>query len=208
MSTERAFLFVDGSNFYHALHDIGISTSELNYSAFAQKLILDRDLVGIRYYVGEVREDISRIAAQGRFLAGLRKQVVDVALGRIERRKLPPNRNRLVERLNILIENHRATLNEPILGELEALCTTTLVYFVEKRVDVSIAVDMVSMAINQEYDVAYLLSADGDYVPAVEAVRSENKKVFAAFPVKGRELERAVNTFIPLKREWFHNLFI
>lgn len=85
---------------------------------------------------------------------------------------------------------------------------TTLVYFVEKRVDVSIAVDMVSMAINQEYDAAYLLSADGDYVPAVEAVRSTDRKVFAAFPAKGHELGKAVNAFIPLKREWFHGLFI
>ena len=56
---------------------------------------------------------------------------------------------------------------------------TTLPYFVEKRVDVSLAVDMVSMAINQEYNVAYLLSADGDYVPAVEAVRSTDRKVLA-----------------------------
>ena len=24
MDVERAFLFVDGSNFYHALHDIGL----------------------------------------------------------------------------------------------------------------------------------------------------------------------------------------
>lgn len=206
MDVERAFLFVDGSNFYHALHDIGISTSELDYQALAHKLILDRELVGVRYYVGEVREDIPRIAAQRRFLAGLRAQGIEVTLGRIERRKLQPNRNRLIARLQHLIDGNRAALNEAILGELEALCTTSLLYFVEKRVDVSIAVDMVTMAINQEYDVAYLLSADGDYVPAVDAVRSRNMKVFAAFPAKGHELEKAVNSFIPLKREWFRGL--
>ena len=70
MDVERAFLCVDGSNFHHALQGIGISTGELDWHALARKLILERGLAGTRYYVGEIREDISRIAAQGRFPAG------------------------------------------------------------------------------------------------------------------------------------------
>ena len=88
------------------------------------------------------------------------------------------------------------------------MCETRFPQYVEKRVDVSIAVDMVTMAYKREYDVAYLLSADGDYVPAVEAVKSEDRKVFAAFPAIGRELEKVVDTSIPLNREWFFGLFI
>jgi uncharacterized LabA/DUF88 family protein len=38
---------------------------------------------------------------------------------------------------------------------------------VEKAVDVFIAVDMVVMAERQEFDVAYLLSADVDFTPRV-----------------------------------------
>ena len=49
----------------------------------------------------------------------------------------------------------------------------------------NIAVDMVVKAMEDEFDVAYLLSADGDFVPAVETVRKMGKKVFAASPVKG-----------------------
>ena len=205
---ERAFLFIDGSNGYHALRRLGIGTGELDYPTLAKRLILNRELVGIRYHVGKVQGDIRRIADQGKFLDGMRAQGVQVSLGRVEPRKLPPDRNRLVNRLRTVIEDHRAELSDSVLGALQELCTTTLTYYVEKRVDVSIAVDMVTMAAAQEFDVAYLLSADGDYVPAVESIRSQGKKVFAAFPDSGAELQKAVNTFIPLKQDWFHGLRI
>ena len=44
----------------------------------------------------------------------------------------------------------------------------------------ALAVDLVRMADRDEFDVAYLLAADGDYPPAVEAVMASGKKVFAA----------------------------
>ena len=62
MTAERAFLFIDGSNLYHAARDIGGATGDLDYTALAHKLILDRRLAGIRYYVGKVSGDVSRIA--------------------------------------------------------------------------------------------------------------------------------------------------
>jgi uncharacterized LabA/DUF88 family protein len=64
--------------------------------------------------------------------------------------------------------------------------TTTVI--VEKAVDVALAVDMVRMADRNEYDVAYLLAADGDYTPAVEAVMGAGKKVFAASLEPGAHL--------------------
>ncbi len=41
---------------------------------------------------------------------------------------------------------------------------------VEKQVDVAIAVDLVTMAFRDQYDVAYFLSADADFVSAVREV--------------------------------------
>ena len=205
---ERASLFIDGSNFYHGARRIGVATGDLDYRALAHKLVMHRELADIRYYVGKVSGDFPRIAAQRRFLDGIRAQGVEVVLGRIERRWLKPEDNPLIIKLKATIDDHRADLHDPALGELEALCTTRLPQYVEKRVDVSIAVDMISMAHGQEYDVAYLVSADGDYVPAVEAVKSEGKKVFAASPARGFELQNAVDVFIPLNREWFSDLFV
>ena len=62
---------------------------------------------------------------------------------------------------------------------------------------------MVSAAMKDGFDVAYLISADGDFIPAVEMVREAGKKVFAATPASGYELKKAVNHFICLKPQWF-----
>jgi uncharacterized LabA/DUF88 family protein len=78
---------------------------------------------------------------------------------------------------------------------------------VEKAVDVFLAIDLVSLAMSDAYDAAYLLSADGDYTPAVEAVRRLNKKVYVASCVPGAHLARAVNSFIRLQRDWFNDCY-
>jgi uncharacterized LabA/DUF88 family protein len=79
--------------------------------------------------------------------------------------------------------------------------------FVEKAVDVFLAVDLVTMAVRDIYDAAYLLSADGDYTPAVEFVRGLGKKVYAASPLHGAQIARAVNSFIPLNAVWFGDCY-
>ena len=180
MSAERAVLFIDGSNFYHAARGVGVVAGNLDYRTLARRLILDRELTGIRYYAGRVSGDIHRIASQRKFLDRLRSQGVEITLGRIERTMLTPDNNPLARRLKPLLAIIREESNHPVLAELEALAETRFPRYTEKRVDVSIAVDMVRMAHEGMYDVAYLLSADRDLVPAVEAVRSRGKKVFAA----------------------------
>ena len=79
--------------------------------------------------------------------------------------------------------------------------------FIEKAVDVFLAVDLVTLAIDDTYDAAYLLSADGDFTPAVEAVRKLDKKVYAASPLTGAQLAKAVNAFIPLQPAWFADCY-
>lgn len=79
--------------------------------------------------------------------------------------------------------------------------------FVEKAVDVFLAVDVVSMAVNDAYDAAYLLTADGDYTPAVEAVRKLGKKVYAACCSSGAHLAKTVNSFIHLPPSWFDDCY-
>jgi len=78
---------------------------------------------------------------------------------------------------------------------------------VEKAVDVHLAVDMVMMAYLDKFDVAYLLSADGDFTPAVKAVRSLGKTVFAASPLYGAQLASATNAFIRLDTKWFRDCY-
>ena len=46
-----------------------------------------------------------------------------------------------------------------------------------KRVDISLATDMLTHAHRKNYDIAVLVSGDGDYVPLVEAVKAEGRRV-------------------------------
>ncbi len=56
----------------------------------------------------------------------------------------------------------------------------------EKGVDVKIATDMVSLAYADEYDVAILVSGDGDLVPAVREIRRLGRVVENAMPKSHR----------------------
>ena len=46
-----------------------------------------------------------------------------------------------------------------------------------KRVDITLATDMLTHAHRGNYDLAVLVAGDGDYVPLVEAVQGEGKRV-------------------------------
>jgi uncharacterized LabA/DUF88 family protein len=59
------------------------------------------------------------------------------------------------------------------------------------------------MGHKNQYDAAYLLTADGDFTPAVLAVRAIGKKVYCASPATGAQLAAAANNFIPLKPSFF-----
>lgn len=63
----------------------------------------------------------------------------------------------------------------------------------EKGVDVMLAVDMVDMAHKDEYDLAYLLSGDSDFVPAMRIVQAMGKQVFAVIPKKDRKSSSAIS---------------
>ena len=107
------------------------------------------------------------------------------------------------------IANSQTKLDPGVASDLDAIaqrhCDVTV--FVEKAVDVFLAVDFVTLAMSDAYDAAYLLTADGDYTPAVEAVRRLKKKVYAASLLSGAQLARTVNSFIHLQPAWFGDCY-
>ncbi len=48
---------------------------------------------------------------------------------------------------------------------------------IEKKIDLKIAIDMISLAYENTYDTAVLVSGDGDFVPVVKKVKKLNKKI-------------------------------
>lgn len=73
-------------------------------------------------------------------------------------------------------------------------------YDVEKGVDVAVVTDMLKLAIENAYDIAILVSGDGDYVDAVKEIENRGKRVeVASFEqCVSPELRRIANRFIPL----------
>jgi len=72
--------------------------------------------------------------------------------------------------------------------------------FIEKGVDVFLAIDMLKYAYDDMYDTAILVSGDGDFAEAVEAVKERGKHVEHAY-FKGahtRALEKACDKYTPL----------
>ena len=76
-------------------------------------------------------------------------------------------------------------------------------YYVEKGVDVTIAVDMLSLAYRNTYDTAILVSGDADFVPVVEEIKSLGKHVESAYFEHGgaRRLTEASDRFILLTED-------
>lgn len=58
MSTKRIAIYIDGSNFFYKLRDLGIENiTHFNYRGFADWLARGRSVLSYRYYVGVVRAE-------------------------------------------------------------------------------------------------------------------------------------------------------
>ena len=91
-------------------------------------------------------------------------------------------------------------------GRLEKRGST----FVEKGVDINIAVDMLSAAYSDAYDTAILITSDGDFVSAVEAVKDRGKHVENAYFKKGqsRHLRQTCDKFFLLNECTLRECFL
>lgn len=209
----RAVLFVDGNNWYHSLKEAGVlRLGDLDYGRISRKLLMaGREWKALRYYIGRMTNAIDprRYDEQQRFCARLRATDprISVHFGRLELR--PRTSDAAVELLAYL-GDLSVRIDARIFKDLLSIAMRhkrTLVP-TEKAVDVMLAVDAVTMAQRGEYDVAYLLTADGDFTPVATAVRSCGRKIFAATCGPAAQLAAAVDTFIPLKSGWFRDCYV
>jgi len=209
---DRAILFVDGNNWYHSLKKAAVTDlGQLNYQAISEKLVGPREWLATRYYIGRVPQvgDPRLYAAQRRFLAFLESTdgKISTHLGRLERR--PVEDPAAKELLNYLAKLS-TRIDQDVFHDLMAIAKehSDSTVMVEKAVDGELAVDMVVMAERDEFDAAYLLSADGDFTPAAEAVMRHGKKVYAVSLSRGAQLAAAVTSFIRLEPSWFSDCYI
>jgi uncharacterized LabA/DUF88 family protein len=203
---DRAIVLVDGNNWYHSLSNSGVSNQgALNFAKISRKVVGPRTWVATRYYVGQVQQtgNADLYAAQRRFLSYLTScdPRISFHFGRLEQRPVVSEAAKEVLRY---LGNLKIRIDIRVYKDLLAIAKaherTTVI--VEKAVDVHLAVDLVVGAERNEYDAAYILSADGDLTPAVEAAKALNKKVFAVSMSQGAQLAAAVNSFIRIVASW------
>lgn len=69
---DRALLFIDGNNWYHACRESGVGDLfALDYVRVSEKLVGPRSWVGTRYYIGALKQGQPGHADQRRFLSRL-----------------------------------------------------------------------------------------------------------------------------------------
>ncbi|MDP9121777.1 MAG: NYN domain-containing protein [Acidobacteriota bacterium] len=188
------------------MKNAGIDPNRSDYRKIAAKLVGPRQWIGLRYYVGQVKQvgNLRLASEQQAFLSKLKAADprISVHLGRIEERVA---KSAAAVELLAYLADLRTRIDPAIFSELLALGERhkSSQVMVEKGVDVMLAVDLVVMAERNEFDVAYLLSADGDYTHAASVVRAHDKKMFAASASYGAQLAREVDSYIRLTTTWF-----
>jgi uncharacterized LabA/DUF88 family protein len=208
---DRAVLFIDGNNWYHSLAEAGVGDlGRLNYARVSEKLVGPRTWIGTRYYIGQVQQkgNPRLYADQRRFLSYLKATDprISVHLGRLEERQI---KNEAALELRQYLSSLPVRIDVEVFHGLMDIAKkhAVLDVMVEKAVDVMLAVDLVMMAQRDEFDAAYLLSADGDYTPAVVATANVGKTVYAFSPAAGAQLGRVVKAFIRPKADWFDDCY-
>lgn len=178
----RVVVFIDGSNFYHSCLE-SLGTTNIHFDKLARRLSDGRDLGQIRYYNAAKIQQIEpeEYKKQQRFFSKIRQ--------------IP----KLILILGKLKLRHEKCTE----------CGKKTRYFVEKNTDVNIAIDMVDLANRDEFDVAILVTGDGDFSGAVRLVRKFGKEVeHARFRTNySTELNKACNRQIILDDNYLKDCF-
>jgi uncharacterized LabA/DUF88 family protein len=176
-------VFIDGANLYMCVKEGLKIAKQVDIEKLSLKLVSGRPLERIYYYTTpSPGPDVAAIAASQKFLDRLGWiNNLQVRLGRIVGRDYqlacPKCKERVVYRTHI-----------------------------QKGVDTRIAVDMVTMAVDNAYDTAILVSGDSDLAGAVNYIREHtHKKVEnACVPGEGwaKTLREAADIRIPLTADY------
>ena len=178
----RNSIFIDGNNFYHGLRYLYGKDKRLknfDFEKFCNMLSEDRKIINIYYYNAELDKTKNKLKFESQ------EEFFDNL-------KKIPNFNLILCKL----------LKRKIKG-------MNKYYYVLKEDDIHMAVDMVENACEDKFDVAILVSGDGDFVPAVKAVQRKNKAVENIYfkNSSSRSLKNICNKSLELTKEILNNFF-
>jgi len=155
---ERVIAYVDGFNLYFGMKDSGHNdTLWLNIQLLAQNLLRpDQELVLTKYFTSRVKNNPPKERRQKTYIEAVET----------------------LQDCKIYYGHYQSQIEEC------RRCGHTYPYANEKMTDVNIAVEIMSDAYLDRYDMALLITGDSDLIPPINAVHGffKNKRVFVAFP--------------------------
>ncbi len=177
-SPNRVAIFVDGANLFKSAAELRLP---IDYAFLKERLAGDRKLVSARYfgsYKSEPTEEDERLQGAIReagFELVMRRLKADLFM-----KKLPRGVTYAME---------MGPDSDPFV-------------YSEKGVDVALVTEMLSGAWNDGYDIAILVSGDGDYAGAVRELIQHGKKVevVSFLHSASRELARSASRFLDLAK--------
>lgn len=156
---QRVRVYVDGFNLYYGLHEkYGRKYLWLDLRALATSFLLDgQTLEGVYYFTARRRSGVESKANQSVYLSALRLKGVQIVEGRFQEKPQTCN-----------------------------ACGARWTSYEEKETDVNLCIRLLEDAVDDKFDVALVISADSDMVPAIRAVRRlrPTAKIVALFPPK------------------------
>ncbi len=181
--SNRAAVFIDGGYLSHVLKS-EFSTPSIRFDRLSRALAGEDELLRAYYYhCLPYMSDEPTPEEQARYDA--MRSFID-AISSLERFEV---------RLGQLVFRGRNTDDRPI--------------FEQKRVDVLLATDLVSLAIKGRIQTAVLLTADSDYLPAIRIARQEGVQVRLVHGERSRpygDLWRVCDERLVLTREFIDEL--
>ncbi len=169
---ERVIVFIDGSNLYHIVKNL-LPDKKPNDFNF-EKFV--KQLAGNRKLVKTYYYNVP-----------------------LDRRK---NEENYVKQQKFFDKIQRIPDFNFVLCRLQRKKINGKITYEAKEDDIHLAVDMVKLAYNDAYDTAILISSDGDFVPAVQAVQEKGKNVEnIGFENKfSYHLQQVCDNFIKLRK--------
>lgn len=177
----KVITYIDGYNLYHSLISKGWKQYLwLDLTKFSQRLLrFNQELVMTKYFTSRTTGSKAKRQRQTKYIEALGTlNYLEISEGRFQ--------------------------DEP---EKCPKCKQTYTIPKEKKTDVNIAADMICDAFNNKFEIAILVTADADLVPAIEAIRKhrQDKRIVIGFPpgLNCEELISVAHAFLRIGRNHF-----
>ncbi len=168
---ERVQIFIDGGNFYHlTLKKLGLQDGQFDFDALALFLANGRIIsdMGKRLYVGTISER----ADDPRSTFAMARQ--RALFSHLKSDHWEMKTSTLKSRIEELVIDGRVKDFKRLLKA--GIRRIQFQRFREKGIDVKLATDLITAAMDNRYDTAIVVSSDADLIPAIDWVRHRAKK--------------------------------